>query len=204
MPLEFMERVLMCHGFMYQFCVNLILPCLSYLIANVSDRFMVLSGRLATGRSPLLSIGPGHTYSAPRDGLDVMIKVVSYKDEFAAEVEILKYLSSEPVKSHVDNPIVPLIEILHHDGWTFTVQPRWGNSVDPVFESVREGLDFCVQVTKVRLASLTSLCSGTDKPTGRRFFAPSSRCPPGSFVRYMRCFLTLILYYRTLPKRTFS
>jgi len=188
MPLEFMERVLMCHGFMYQFRVNLILPCLSYLIANVSDRFMVLSGRLATGRSPLLSKGPGHTYSTPRDGLDVMIKVVSYKDEFAAEVEILKYLSSEPVKSHVDNPIVPLIEILHHDDWTFTVQPRWGNSVDPVFESVREGLDFCVQVTKVRLASLTSLCSGADKPTGRRFFASSSRCPPGSFVRYIRCF----------------
>jgi hypothetical protein len=50
-----------------------------------------------------------------RDGLDVMLKVVSDKGELVDEVEILKYLSSEPIKSDVDNPIVPLIEILHHD-----------------------------------------------------------------------------------------
>ena len=84
-----------------------------------------------------------------RDGLDVMIKVISYKQEGASEVEILKYLSSEPVKSEADNPAVPLIDILCYDHWTFSVQPRWSNSVQPELADVSDGLNFCIQVTKV-------------------------------------------------------
>jgi hypothetical protein len=80
-----------------------------------------------------------------------MIKVVSYKDNPKAEIEILSYLSAEPVKSLEDNPIVPLIEILRHDDWTFTVQPRWSSSDEPPFEGIKDGLDYCVQVTKVRM-----------------------------------------------------
>jgi hypothetical protein len=78
-----------------------------------------------------------------------MIKVISYKQEGASEVEILKYLSSEPVKSEADNPAVPLIDILCHDHWTFSVQPRWSNSVQPELADVSDGLNFCIQVTKV-------------------------------------------------------
>jgi hypothetical protein len=84
-----------------------------------------------------------------RDGLDVMIKVISYKEEGLSEVEILKYLSSEPVKFEADNPTVPLLEILCHNNWTFSVQPRWSCSVEPEFQNVSDGLDFCIQVTKV-------------------------------------------------------
>ena len=59
-----------------------------------------------------------------------MLKVISYKGEGKSEVEILTYLSSEPVKSEPDNPIVPLIDILCHNHWIFSVQPRWSSSVD--------------------------------------------------------------------------
>ena len=83
-----------------------------------------------------------------RDVLDVMIKAISYKEEGVNEVEILEYLSLEPVKFEADNPTVPLLEILCYDNWMFSVQPRW-SSVEPEFQNVSDGLDFCIQVTKV-------------------------------------------------------
>lgn len=84
-----------------------------------------------------------------RDGLDVMIKVISYKDEGVNEVNILKYLSSEPVKCEADNPSVPLLELLHYDSWVFSIQPRWSSSVQPEMQNVFDGLNFCIQVTQV-------------------------------------------------------
>jgi hypothetical protein len=114
-------------------------------------------------------LGPGwqhpafdfaHFNSMSRQGHDVMIKVMSYQDEGIAEVEILKYLSSEPVKSEIDNPIVPVLEFLNHNGWVFAIQPRWSSCMEPEIRSVGQGLEFCVQVTKVntffRLLSLHS------------------------------------------------
>jgi len=83
------------------------------------------------------------------DDLDVMIKVISYKEEGTSELEILKYLTSEPVASDADNPTIPLLDILRHDNWTFSVQPRWSRCAEPPFPTVGDGLDFCLQVTKV-------------------------------------------------------
>ena len=92
-------------------------------------------------------------YAKDRDGQDVMLKVISYKDEGAGEVEILNYLLSAHVKSDIDNPVVPLLEILHHQDWKFSVQSRWSDCTVPEFRTVEEGLDFCAQVTKVSPSS---------------------------------------------------
>ena len=94
-----------------------------------------------------------YIYINDRDGQDVMLKVISYKNEGVGEVEILEYLLSERVKSEVDNPVVPLLEILHHQDWKFSVQARWSECVEPEFRTVSESLDFCAQVTKVSSAS---------------------------------------------------
>jgi hypothetical protein len=94
-----------------------------------------------------------------------VIKVLSYQNEGVGEVEILKYLSSEPVKSEIDNPIVPVLEFLNYNGWIFAVQPRWGDCMEPEIESVDHGLEFCVQVTKVRASFKCILCSLTLTPS---------------------------------------
>jgi hypothetical protein len=113
-----------------------------------------------------------------RDGQEVMLKVLSYKDEGAGEVDILTYLSSEPVKSEIDNPIVSLLELLHHGNWTFAVQPRWSACVNPEFQTVGEGLEFCVQVTKVSFPS-SKYYTVADLFKGCRVFASSPCCTSG-------------------------
>jgi hypothetical protein len=56
-----------------------------------------------------------------RDGLDVMIKAISHKDEGANEAIILKYLSSD-------------VRPINH---TFS-------SLQPEFQNVSDGLNFCI------------------------------------------------------------
>jgi hypothetical protein len=123
-----------------------------------------------------------------RDGLDVMIKVISYKDEGVNEVNILKYLSSEPVVSEANNPSVPLLEILRHDNWVFSIQPRWSSSVKPEFQNVSDGLSFCIQVTQVMPFYSTYFTPGVDRATGRRISAPPSHRPPGINIFRLLCY----------------
>jgi hypothetical protein len=147
MRLGFMERILLCHITLLPWCVSHV-PLLYVVIDrnNSVDPY----GLLAIGRFMRWSLC-ALLNALFRDGLDVMIKVISCKDEGANEVNILKYLSSEPVVSEADNPSVPLLEILHHDDWVFSIQPRWSSSVEPEFQNVSDGLNFCIQVTRVML-----------------------------------------------------
>lgn len=105
-------------------------------------------GQLVPGTSVMPYV-KAITYALGRNGCEVMIKVLSRDKEGATEVDILKFLSTEPLKSDPDNPIVPILEFLEYEIWTFSVSVRWGDSVYPIFKSVQEGIEFCVQVTKV-------------------------------------------------------
>jgi hypothetical protein len=129
------------------------------------------------------------THCLFRDDLDVMIKVISYKEDGASELEILKYLSSEPVKSDADNPAVPLLDFLCHDDLKFAVQPRWSSCVEPEFFNVSDGLNFCIQVTKVTDFTQTCFTRDAHCSTGCRIFAPSPHRSFGIFITlpYMCC-----------------
>jgi hypothetical protein len=122
-----------------------------------------------------------------RDDLDVMIKFISYKEDGASELEILKYLSSEPVKSDPDNPALPLLDFLCHDDLKFAVQPRWSSCVEPEFFNISDGLNFCIQVTKVMDFTQTCFTRDTHCPTGCRIFAPPPHRSFGYILHHVVC-----------------
>jgi hypothetical protein len=114
-----------------------------------------------------------------------MIKVISYKDEGIGEVEILKYLSSEPLKSDIDNPIVPILEFLHYNDWTFVVQPRWSECVEPESFNVGQGVELCVQVDQGEPFFLPVYCASADSFKGNCISSSSSCCSFGMCRKLM-------------------
>jgi CRISPR/Cas system CMR-associated protein Cmr5 small subunit len=82
---------------------------------------------------------------------DVVIKAVSYGSAQTNELQILRYLNSDLLRSDKtkDNATVPVIEFIEHLGWTFAISPRWSDSMYPAFFNVREVLEWASQLLNV-------------------------------------------------------
>ncbi|KIY44918.1 kinase-like protein [Fistulina hepatica ATCC 64428] len=91
-------------------------------------------------------------FARTKDGIDVVLKVLSdgSDPDGLRELEILRKVSTESLKSHPDNHCVPVLEFVEHGRWTFAVMPRWTGALDADFQPIHdseEALDFCCQVT---------------------------------------------------------
>ncbi|KIY43314.1 hypothetical protein FISHEDRAFT_78616 [Fistulina hepatica ATCC 64428] len=60
-------------------------------------------------------------FARTKDGIDVVLKVLSdgSDPDGLRELDILRKVSTEPLKSHPDNHCVPVLEFIEHGRWTF-------------------------------------------------------------------------------------
>ncbi|EGN92929.1 hypothetical protein SERLA73DRAFT_64892, partial [Serpula lacrymans var. lacrymans S7.3] len=79
---------------------------------------------------------------------NVVIKVVAKENEECRELEILKMLNSEPLKSDPCNATVPVLEFLQCEDYHFAVMPFCDRCEEPPFRNIHECLDFAEQVLR--------------------------------------------------------
>ncbi|OBZ65850.1 hypothetical protein A0H81_14090 [Grifola frondosa] len=81
---------------------------------------------------------------------DVVIKLVPKGSEGLREFEILRLLSSEPLRSDPANATVPALEFIEYDDCRFVVMPYCDGCDDDPFLNQSEYLDFAEQLLTVR------------------------------------------------------
>jgi hypothetical protein len=70
---------------------------------------------------------------------------VSKGSEGESELQILRYLNSEPVRSDPANSTVPVIEFLQFQDWNFVVMPFCDGCDELPFRDASECFDFAEQ-----------------------------------------------------------
>jgi hypothetical protein len=86
----------------------------------------------------------------------VVIKVVAKAEEGLRELQILRRLSSEPLKSDPSNPAVPVIEFLTYEDWHFAVMPFCDPFDSAPFLTASECLNVAEQALSVSDGGMTS------------------------------------------------
>lgn len=99
----------------------------------------------------------------------VMIKALGPVHEEYWELEILRYLNTEPLRSHPDNRTVPVEDFLELGQWTFAVMQLWtgcvGDSKIPL-NSVTGCLNFMEQILNVRVRQTYVTAAASCFPIG--------------------------------------
>ncbi|KAL6301931.1 kinase-like domain-containing protein [Sparassis latifolia] len=112
-----------------------------------ADSFNLHGVRENFSKKPLFASFNAEVWGArDRENRDVVIKPVSYGDRPSNELQILRYLNSDTVRTEQTTATVPIIEFVEHAGWTFAVMPRWSDSTYPEFVNIGEVLDWAVQL----------------------------------------------------------
>jgi hypothetical protein len=106
-----------------------------------------------------------------RKNQDVVIKVVAQAKEGLAELQILRILNSEPLKSDPFNTTVPVLEFLTYEDWHFAVMPFFDPFDVSPFLTASECLDFAEQALSVSGDMKDKLSLLTDPILGFVFFA---------------------------------
>jgi hypothetical protein len=81
---------------------------------------------------------------------DVAIKLVQKGDEGRSEYEILHLLNSAPLRNHLDNATITVVEFIECNDWHFAVMPFCDGCDDVPFRNAAEALDFAEQVVSIR------------------------------------------------------
>lgn len=117
------------------------------------------SARTMQQQSP--SVYPGVLLS---DGSDVFVRIVSKGSVPSRQLQVRRYLSTEPQRSDPRNHTIPLISELLYDDWMFVTMPRFSPS--PIHEPYwtsrwfstvgREVVDFLRQTLEGRVRHRTT------------------------------------------------
>jgi hypothetical protein len=80
---------------------------------------------------------------------DVAIKLVRKGDKGRSEYEILHLLNSAPLRNHLDNATITVVEFIECNNWHFAVMPFLDGCDDVPFRNAAEALDFAKQVVSI-------------------------------------------------------